>query len=237
MSEQIGWSNESKLLKYILKQLQRLTGLIANVGATVVETDPVFTAWDKSTGISITESQISDLKTYLTDVAGDTTPQLGGDLDVNGKSVDWGAVISTNTTYKGETLSVTVDTNSIGFGALLAQASDFHFDEADALAMATCNMLVLALEAGTGTKKVLLKGQICNTSWNWVSGAIYASETSGQLTQTLPTAEDAVIAVVGWALSGDTIYFNPYNAWATIYAETTTTTTTTVPTTTTTTTV
>jgi len=30
------------------------------------ETDPVFTAWDKSTGISITESQISDLGTYLT---------------------------------------------------------------------------------------------------------------------------------------------------------------------------
>jgi len=29
------------------------------------ETDPVFTAWDKSTGISITESQISDLKTYI----------------------------------------------------------------------------------------------------------------------------------------------------------------------------
>ncbi|MFZ2072428.1 MAG: hypothetical protein WAV10_01985, partial [Minisyncoccia bacterium] len=30
------------------------------------ETDPVFTAWDKSTGISITESQISDFGTYLT---------------------------------------------------------------------------------------------------------------------------------------------------------------------------
>ena len=33
------------------------------------ETDPVFTAWDKSTGISITESQISDLGSYLTSVA------------------------------------------------------------------------------------------------------------------------------------------------------------------------
>lgn len=29
------------------------------------ETDPVFTAWDKSTGISITESQISDLGAYI----------------------------------------------------------------------------------------------------------------------------------------------------------------------------
>jgi uncharacterized protein (TIGR02145 family) len=31
------------------------------------ETDPEFTAWDKSTGISITESQISDLQAYLTE--------------------------------------------------------------------------------------------------------------------------------------------------------------------------
>jgi hypothetical protein len=31
-----------------------------------VESDPVFALWDRSAGISITESQISDLKTYLT---------------------------------------------------------------------------------------------------------------------------------------------------------------------------
>lgn len=35
-------------------------------GYLTSETDPVFTSWDKSTGISITESQISDLGTYLT---------------------------------------------------------------------------------------------------------------------------------------------------------------------------
>ena len=32
---------------------------------TGAEADPVFTTWDKSTGISITESQISDLQAYL----------------------------------------------------------------------------------------------------------------------------------------------------------------------------
>jgi hypothetical protein len=35
--------------------------------AAVEETDPVFTAWDKSTGITITESQITDLGDYLVD--------------------------------------------------------------------------------------------------------------------------------------------------------------------------
>ncbi len=38
---------------------------INEFGFLTVETDPVFLAWDKSTGISITESQISDLQAYL----------------------------------------------------------------------------------------------------------------------------------------------------------------------------
>ena len=42
------------------------------------ETDPVFTAWDKSTGIEITESQISDLQDYLT---GETDPLLTASFD------------------------------------------------------------------------------------------------------------------------------------------------------------
>jgi len=37
--------------------------------------------------LSITESQISDLGSYITDVVSDTTPQLGGDLDVNGNAI------------------------------------------------------------------------------------------------------------------------------------------------------
>jgi hypothetical protein len=35
------------------------------ITGAITETDPVFSAWDKSTGILITESQISDLGTYL----------------------------------------------------------------------------------------------------------------------------------------------------------------------------
>jgi len=36
-----------------------------SITGTITETDPVFGAWDKTTGISITESQISDLGAYL----------------------------------------------------------------------------------------------------------------------------------------------------------------------------
>lgn len=120
-----------------------------------------------------------------------------------------------------------MDTNSVGFGCLLAQGADFHFDEADASSTTTTNMLVMAIETGTGTKKVLTKGQVCNTAWNWSSGPIYASETLGLLTQTPPINEDAVVVVVGWALSADTMFFSPYDAWITVVQGTTTTTTTT----------
>lgn len=43
----------------------------------ITETDPVFNAWDKSTGILITESQISDLQSYLTtEVDGSVTNEI-----------------------------------------------------------------------------------------------------------------------------------------------------------------
>jgi len=42
-----------------------------------VESDPVFALWDRSAGISITESQISDLKTYLTSYT-ETDPVFTG---------------------------------------------------------------------------------------------------------------------------------------------------------------
>lgn len=37
--------------------------------------------------LTITESQVSDLQSYLLNVVEDTTPQLGGDLDTNGNDI------------------------------------------------------------------------------------------------------------------------------------------------------
>jgi hypothetical protein len=47
------------------------------------ETDPIFTAWDKSTGITITESQVTDLGDYATNDSLDTTlVSLTGNIDL-----------------------------------------------------------------------------------------------------------------------------------------------------------
>tara|TARA_R110000772_G_scaffold54130_1_gene123493 strand:+ start:2803 stop:3573 length:771 start_codon:yes stop_codon:yes gene_type:complete len=45
--------------------------------------------------LSITESQVSDLGTYLENILTDTTPQLGGELDSNGHSIGGNAQTAT----------------------------------------------------------------------------------------------------------------------------------------------
>lgn len=123
-------------------------------------------------------------------------------------------------TAYGLKATMTVDTNAEGFGAPLAMAADGHLDTADADSVNNMPCIALALETGTGNKKVLLHGIIRNDAWNWTMGAgvanlVYVSITVGTLTQTKPTGVDDVVQPVGWALSADVIYFCPSMLWVT----------------------
>lgn len=99
------------------------------------ETDPVFTAWDKSTGISITEAQVSDLGTYLT---AETDPEVG---------------TLTNTkwcTSDGSAVNCTADAPA-GSGDMTAAVYDTNAnskaDDADAV---TCTGCVATTEVASG---------------------------------------------------------------------------------------
>ena len=121
---------------------------------------------------------------------------------------------STDTTASGLVVTATVDTNAQGIGAPLFMAADGHLDTADADTNTTSPCVALALETGTGSKRVLLHGVLRNDAWNWTTGPgdsslIYVSTTAGTLTQTQPTGTDEVIQPVGWALTDDCIYFSP----------------------------
>jgi hypothetical protein len=113
--------------------------------------------------------------------------------------------------------TVTVDTNSVGIGAILCLASDGNYDEADADAIATCKGLVLALETGTGSKKVLRVGKFRHDAWNWTPGDIlYPSLTAGAITKDVSAyGEDDVITPIATADTDDSIYFNPTNVYIT----------------------
>lgn len=100
--------------------------------------------------LSITESQISDLGAYLENVVEDTSPQLGGNLDVNGQSITSTANGNVNLSPNG-TGQVTVGT-SISFtsttnagvklnslttterNALTPVAGDLIYNETDGIA-------------------------------------------------------------------------------------------------------
>jgi hypothetical protein len=70
------------------------------------ETDPVFTAWDKSTGISITASQVSDFPTnvstfnndsgYLTSVGGSVCASTDTVTVVTGVDFDMESTTTTD---------------------------------------------------------------------------------------------------------------------------------------------
>lgn len=159
-------------------------------------------------------TNIIDGDTIMQDIINDASPQLGGDLDMNDKNIQLKFEPTSDDTASGLIISATVDTNTNGIGSPLFMAADGHFDDADADATTTAPCVVLALETGTGTKKVLVHGIIRNDGWNWTigpgeAGLIYLDTATGALTQTKPSGTDDVVQPIGWALSDDCIYFSP----------------------------
>ncbi len=126
-----------------------------------------------------------------------------------GQNFDYGAILTVSGTYTGDVLTVTVDDGSAAFGNALYCAADFHYERCDADAAATMPCRALALEAADGSKKVLLKGQICDTDWDWAAGTVWVSLTTGELTQTMPVDTGDQVQEIGFALSVDTLWFDP----------------------------
>lgn len=89
------------------------------------------------------------------------------------------------------------------------------FNKADADAAATMPCMGMRLEAGTGSRLVLRRGLICNTSWNWtVGGPIWVDVTSGAMTQIMP-AVGKQIQAPAYALTANVLDIDP----AYIYGE------------------
>jgi len=120
------------------------------------------------------------------------------------------ASVPSDVTIHGLTTSIQVDVNSVGFGSLLHIDTDGHLIEADANITTAIPCQFMAGESGTGIKTVLVTGIARNDSWDWTpGGAMYVSTTAGTMTQTAPSTTGDRVQIVGYAITADTVLFNP----------------------------
>ncbi len=143
--------------------------------------------------------------------------EITGDLDVNGDitSVNISSDIVLNSTplnlsYSGKYIYSTVDVNTIGIGAVLYIASDGNYELCNADTMSTMLCSGIALETGTGIKKILIEGYIRNDSWNLtVNSNIYADDSDGLFTHEPPSGTSQIIQSLGYAKTSKIIHFKP----------------------------
>ncbi len=126
------------------------------------------------------------------------------------KHIEFNPVPTNTDEGTGIKATMQVDVNGSGIGAALHMDTDGNWILADADLATLMPCQALALEAGTGSKEVLLQGFIRDDGWAWTPGQlIYVSTTGGALISTAPSGTGDQVQVVGFATHADRIYFNP----------------------------
>ena len=158
------------------------------------------------------------LPTKLANVVEDTTPQLGGFLDMNKKYISLTTGLS-DAEFCGITCEGTGGATAIAFGTLCYfKASDSLWYPAKADVTATSGIVKLGMCVLAGTSaatRMLLYGNIrANSlfpSFSPLSGKVYVSAaTAGEVTSTAPTGTtNFVVRSIGRANTADELFFNP----------------------------
>jgi len=152
-----------------------------------------------------------DGKGDMNDVVDDTTPELGGNMELNEHNLDVSSALSSDHTYSGDIDYITAG-ESVVFGDVLYHKwADHEYYKAKADAAATAEAEVIALESkGDGQScKVLRRGYIRDDSWNFSSCKVFLdTATAGLATNTVPSTSGHQVKAVGRAFHADKIYFN-----------------------------
>ncbi len=128
---------------------------------TITETDPIFTAWDKTTGISITESQVSDLNHFTNSDESDPvyTQSVASGITATDTS-NWnsgqGSFTETDPVYLSSQASGITSTDITNLGNL----SGVNTGDQDILAMTHTNRTALDAVSGVNTGNQDLSGKV-----------------------------------------------------------------------------
>ncbi len=149
-------------------------------------------------------------------------PLAGGTMTGNitlgeNTSIDLDPSLSADGKYTGKCITGTAGA-TLAFGDIIyLAAADSRWELTDASAVGTAGTVLVGIcvLAATGDgepTKILLDGNVrADTAFPTftVGAPIYISETAGDVTQTAPTTADAVVRVLGFALTADSMRFVP----------------------------
>jgi hypothetical protein len=154
------------------------------------------------------------LPSSMSDLVDDTTPELGGNLDINEKSIvcEFGTLASDHTA-SGEIITGTAG-EALLFGDVCYLKSDGKFWKTDADTQATtAGMIVMALESisADATGNFLKKGYARDDTWAWatVGKELFISATAGTITDMAPSTTGQFVRLIGYAKAADYIEFDP----------------------------
>lgn len=190
---------------------------ITSVGDNdILAYDTTSGSWINQTGSEAGLATTQDLGSYLQNISEDTTPQLGGNLDMNEKYIIFSDSLSADDTATGFVGSFTAGAN-VAFGDLCYLNSAGKMAKTDADAEATSKGL-LGVALGTintdNQGYFLLRGFLRDDSYDWSIGSdLYISTTEGQITETAPNGVGDIVRIVGQGYTADILYFNPDNTY------------------------
>jgi len=185
---------------------------------------------DGSTNRSYTNTEKTKLAGVATgaiaNMVEDTTPQLGGELELQEFGVLLDPALSADGKYSGIVEGGTAGA-TLAFGDLCyLDPTDSRWELCDANAAAGADgdsrgrlgICVLAAASDGSATKMLLWGKVrADTAFPamTVNNPLYVSETAGDITGTQPTTTDVVIRVVGFANTADELFFCPSSDYIT----------------------
>lgn len=157
----------------------------------------------------------------IANVVEDTSPELGGQLQVHEYDIKLDSLLSADGKYSGVTCDGVLGATLAFSDLVYLNTTDQRWELADADAEATAGDVQLAIVLAAGndgdTRLLLLQGFVREDDWNFTSYGkpLFVGLAAGDMTQDVSgyTPGD-IVRVVGYASTfADQIYFNPSKTW------------------------
>lgn len=178
------WNNMRDYIKSAINAIDSIDVSTFKLNGTAVTS----TATEINYTDGVTANIQTQLDTKLENVVEDTSPQLGGNLDLN----------SNGTKIVSQTVG-----GSNGDAVYLSSADTWS--QADASTESTCDS---QLGIRISSTEVLTHG-VYTTSGLTAGDLYYVSETAGGITNTAPTTSTSIVRVIGYAISTTELMVDP----------------------------